>query len=185
MTTPEKIQQVVEGYLSKKWRAGVIGRDDERDMPILRNTAGFSRAFSRPINDVYATKGMLLQDVSSAFGYGHFHSDSEHSTSVRRAGLDPRRYRPAYPERRKMIKELTDRLWKLRAPTANPKRRVARKARSAKRRLRPFQVESRHGMQTFSTKLAAIAHARALAARGTSARVAGPSGPLAMFSGKR
>jgi hypothetical protein len=54
----------------------------------------------------------------------------------------------------------------------------------SKSKKKPFQVETRTGSRRFDTKDEALRYARGLAAKGKSSRVAGPTGPLAMFSGR-
>lgn len=65
------------------------------------------------------------------------------------------------------------------------KRSVAAKKRNATKPARkpPFQVELKSGSHRFATKAIAIAFAKKHDAMGHSSRVAGPKGPIAMFSG--
>ena len=69
--------------------------------------------------------------------------------------------------------------------TTKKAKRKPHKPVARKRHAKPFQVESRSGSKRFATKAQAIAYAKKLKSNGHSSRVAGPTGPLAMFAGSK
>ncbi len=125
LVTAEQVQKVVEGYLSRKWKAGVIDRSDEQHMRLLRNTSGFSRLYANMINEQPYGRGnkhSLFNEILGDLGYGPmYHPPASSYTKHGQMVI-------------KMARELSTKLWNLSKDARKNPAKLERCVKAVKKR---------------------------------------------------